>query len=65
MDAARLTRSAFAKNLKSNNKETKMKSKMFKVGAALALLAVSAAAAASSMDCCLSVECCLRMLGCC
>ncbi|WLI87809.1 hypothetical protein Q4S45_13795 [Massilia sp. R2A-15] len=42
-----------------------MKSKFFKVGAAVALLAVSAAAAASNMGCCLSVECCLRMLGCC
>lgn len=39
-----------------------MKSKLIKLAAAAILLAASAAAMASNMDCCGSIECCLRML---
>ena len=43
-----------------------MKSIILKSGAAAALLAVSAAAFASGMDCCMSIACCIKMLaGCC
>lgn len=39
-----------------------MKSIVIKTASAVALLAVSAAAMASTMDCCMSIECCLKML---
>jgi hypothetical protein len=42
-----------------------MKSKIIKVGAAVALLATSAVAFAASNDCCSSIECCIKMLACC
>ncbi|HEX8404372.1 MAG TPA: hypothetical protein VF670_07135 [Duganella sp.] len=43
-----------------------MKSTIIKASAATAILLASAGAyAATTMDCCASVECCLKMLACC